>query len=229
MYILCVLYCVCTVPVYMYMYILYCVPVYMYIYNVYYIVYVQYMYVCTYPSLTERLLANITDYPKRIAPKVLYTPNNTVTNNIMEYANMTFEAIQLLLNMLEQVDNCSATFVGQNPPNGDLASQLDTIINNPLLGTLSGLDQSTLSNLESLLEVGSPRNIWNRTEELHEYVVLIEQYVGVVDWDVFLPIDTEEEVIDISFDKDLQTELGISSVFAGECGYGSRDYIHVYM
>ena len=175
----------------------------------------------------ERLLANVTDYPQRIAPKVLYTPNNTVTNNIMEYANVTFETIQLLLNMLEQIDNCSATFVNQNPPNGDLASQLDAVINNPLVGTLTGLDQNTLSNLQSLLEVGSPSNIWNRTEQLHKYVVLIEQYVGLVDWDIFVPMDTEDELIDISFDKELQTEMGISSVFAGGCGYRSHDYMYM--
>lgn len=161
-------------------------------------------------------MANLTNLPHKIAPKVLYSPNNTVTNNIMEYANMTFKAVQELLTVLEQIDNCSTSFVTDNPPDGELAEQLEAYLNSPLFSTLSGLNQATLESLQSLLVIGSSNNIWNRTEELHEYIVLIEKYIHVIDWDVFYPVNSEDEMIGISFDKGLQKELGMSSVFAGE-------------
>ena len=165
-------------------------------------------------------MANLTDYPDRIAPKILYSPNNTVTRSIMDYANITFEAIQVLLDTLELVDNCSSTFVTDNPPDSDLIGQLDTYINNPLVDTLSGVSQTTLSRLQALLEDGSPNNIWNRTADLHDNIVLIEEYIYLVDWDVFYPVGSENDMINISFNKNLQKDLGISSVFAGV----SHDY-----
>lgn len=134
----------------------------------------------------------------------------------MEYANITFESVQLLLDMLEQIDNCSSTFANDNPPDGPLVEALQSYLNTPIFNTLSGANQSVLTRLESLLESGSPDNIWNRTEELHEYVTLIEKYVGLVDWDVFYPVDSEDHIINISFDKELQKDLGMSSVFAGK-------------
>lgn len=160
-------------------------------------------------------MANLTNLPHKIAPKVLYSPNNTITNNIMEYANVTFEAIQEFLDVLQQIDNCSTAFVTLNPPDGELVEQVDAYLNTPLFSSLSGLDKTTVEGLQSLLDYGSSNNIWNRTEELHEYIGVIEEYIRVVDWDIFYPVDSEQDMIDISFDKNLQKELGMSSVFAG--------------
>ncbi len=138
----------------------------------------------------------------------------------MSYANITFEAVQILLDTLVLVDNCSSSFVTDNPPDSDLITQLDNYINNPLVDTLSGISQNTLGQLQALLQDGSSNNIWNRTAVLHDNIVLIEEYINLVDWDVFYPVDTEEDMIDISFNKDRQLDLGMSSVFAGM----SHDY-----
>ena len=134
----------------------------------------------------------------------------------MEYANGTFEAIQLLLDTLVQIDNCSTQFVNQNPPDGEVANRFREYLSDPTVLSLSGANSQMLTNLtNSLFKIGSPNNIWNLTEELHENVLMLEEASNLIDWDVFYPVESEEEMVRISFDKDLQKELGMSSVFAG--------------
>lgn len=161
------------------------------------------------------LRTNRTQTLDRISPKVLYTPNTTTTRDIIEKANLTFSAIDDILQWLEMIDNCSTYFTNQNPPDSDLVKQFRATLNNPLVSGLSGIDNNTLSTLNTLLKPNSPNNIWNLTKELHMYVEFIEEVVNLVDWNVYYPVDSEDEMTTISLDPDLQKKLGITTVFAG--------------
>ena len=113
------------------------------------------------------------------------------------------------------IDNCSTYFANQNPPESDVVKQFRAALNSPLVSGLSGIDNDTLSTLNTLLKPNSPNNIWNLTKELHMYVELIEEVANLVDWNVYYPVDTEDEMTTISLDTDLQKKLGITTVFAG--------------
>ena len=113
------------------------------------------------------------------------------------------------------IDNCSTYFANQNPPDSDLVKQFRATLNSPFVSSLSGIDNDTLSTLNTLLKPNSPNNIWNLTKELHMYVEFIEEIVNLVDWNVYYPVESEKEMTRISFDPDLQEKLGITTVFAG--------------
>lgn len=150
--------------------------------------------------------------PDKLAPKILYAPNTTTTRDIMYRANATFATIEFILDWMEQIDNCSQYFLeNTNASDPNIVATRNILKNISLANTNS----DTVQQLYDLLDEDNPNNLWHILEDISATSESIQKSIRYVDWDIFYPINSEEELLQIAKNQAKQKELGISSVFGG--------------
>jgi ABC-type multidrug transport system ATPase subunit len=176
----------------------------------------------------------------RASPKILYSPDTKVTREIMKRANFTFSTVEFILKLLKQVDNCTDFFLENVGPNNTYVNNVRNAIdllnsapnnltngntavmnivkaltNSSSLDVTSGNINSSLVTVRNLLDVDNPNNIWAVLTGVKETSATIQENIQMIDWDIFYPTDSEEDLVSLAFDKTRQSSLNISSVFAG--------------
>ena len=149
--------------------------------------------------------------PDQQTPKILYSPNTTSTRSIMHRANVTFATVEFVLNWMKQIDNCTDYFLNNiNESNVDIVRDytgriLKTQPNN-----------SNIQLIHDLVDVNSSNNIWNILHRVQSASENIQATIRLIDWDIFYPVENEQELVKLASNVSLQNEKGISFVFAGK-------------
>ena len=172
------------------------------------------------------------DSPSRVSLKILYTPQTNLTHSILEKANRTFETAVFFMDWAGQVANCSQFFLDNFPPNSTQVEQARQLIdllltlNSGAVGSIPAyqfnelaqnitLNNNTLLNARTLLNESAPGNIWEIMTRVHEESSSIHDSLATFDWDVFLPLPTEEAMEDLAANYTEQERRGISHIIAG--------------
>ena len=129
----------------------------------------------------------------------------------MHRANATFATIEFILDWMEQIDNCSQYFLQNTNATDPNIVVIRTILNSSLPNTNSG----AVRQIYDLLDEDNPNNLWHILEDISATSESIQNSIRYVDWDIFYPINSEEELLQIAENQAKQKELGISSVFGG--------------
>lgn len=146
--------------------------------------------------------------PDHLTPKILYAPNTTTTRDIMHRANTTFATIEFILEWMEQIDNCSQYFLENTN-----ASDPNIVATRTVLSNFTYIDAAR--QIHDFLDEDNPNNLWHTLEDISATSESIQRSIRYVDWDIFYPINSEEELLEIAGNEAKQKELGISSVFGG--------------
>lgn len=147
--------------------------------------------------------------PDKLAPKILYAPNTTTTRDIMYRANTTFATIEFILEWMEQIDNCSKYFLQNTNASDPTIVTIRSILSN----FSDNSDIDAVRQMQDLLDENNPNNLWHILEDVSATSESIQKSIRYVDWDIFYPINSEEELLQIAENQAKQKELGISSVF----------------
>lgn len=152
------------------------------------------------------------------APKILFTPNTSLTRSIMAKANRTFSAVEFVLRWTMQVRNCSQYFLEHYPPSSpDVVALQNTIQSLLSIPTLPANVRETLWQAQDMLDPGLPGNIWAVLIEMRDVSEMVDEILGKFDWDVFWPVHSEQEILDLASNTTAQRQRGMTSVFAGKC------------
>ena len=179
----------------------------------------MYTFIIVFPLLSLSIKDKNDDdvtIPKRIVPKILYSPNTTVTRSIMHKANITFSTIEFILSWLRQIDNCSQLFLettnASSPVIVSIRNYANTILQTS--GNNSTIQQIRLIN--QLLDPDNPNNLWNSLERVSATSQDIQGELLRLDWDIFYPVENQEKLVELATNMWRQKELNITSVFAGK-------------
>ena len=131
-----------------------------------------------------------------------------------------------------QVANCSQFFLDNFPPDSPQVEQARQLIDlmlaaNP--GTLGSIPTSPINQLSNnititndslykakkLLNESAPNNIWEIMTNVHDQAAGIHDALAKLDWDIFMPMPSEEAMEDLAADYAEQERKGITHVFAG--------------
>ena len=150
-----------------------------------------------------------------IAPKILYTPDNSFTRRIMSKANRTFASVEFVLQWTAQIRNCSEYFTTHYPPSSPTIQTTNNTIHALLsLGSLSYDARSTLLQAADLFNPNRPGNIWLVVKRASIASQQIEGLLGQFHWDVFTPVEREEDMEPLASNTTAQLERNMTSVFA---------------
>ena len=172
------------------------------------------------------------DTPSRVALKILYTPETNLTRSILKKANRTFETAVFFMDWSGQVANCSQFFLDNFPPNSTQVEQARQLIdlllaaNSGAVGTIPAyqfnelgqnisLNNDSLLHAKALLNESTPGNIWEIMTRVHEESAGIHDALATFDWDVFLPLPSEEAMEELASDYAEQEKREISHIVAG--------------
>ena len=167
-----------------------------------------------------------------IALKILYTPVTDLTRSILKKANRTFETAVFFMEWSGQVANCSQFFLDNFPPDSPQIVQARQIIdlllqaNEGAVGTipvsqLNSLGQNititnqSLLDAKTLLNESAPGNIWEVMTVVHDESAAIHDTLATFDWNVFMPLPTEEAMEALAADYEEQERKGITHIAAG--------------
>ena len=167
-----------------------------------------------------------------IALKILYTPVTNLTKSILQKANRTFETAVFFMDWSGQVANCSQFFLDNFPPDSPQIVQARQLIdlllqaNEGAVGTipvsqLNNIGQNITINEESLLDAkrllneSAPGNIWEIMTVVHNQSAAIHDVLATFDWDVFLPLPSEEAMEALAADYTEQDRRRITHIAAG--------------
>ena len=81
--------------------------------------------------------------------------------------------------------------------------------------TVSNVSLDTLMSTRNLLNISSPRNIWNVMTTAHNVSTRMYEGLSQLNWDVFMPAKDEEELESIAEDYQQRSNLGITYLVAG--------------
>ena len=132
--------------------------------------------------------------------------------------------MELLLNLTQQVDNCSTYFLERYPRNSTEIAALHNISGSLLAANVSlpGINREQLQEVDNLLNPRSPdkRSLWDLLENARDTAEQVEAMIGQFDWDVFQPVVSEAEM-----EKRARTTLplftrGDATVLAGVAFHG---------
>lgn len=73
----------------------------------------------------------------------------------------------------------------------------------------------SLLSARDLLNVSNPSNLWHIMSTIHSVSTSISKGLSSFNWDIFMPVDTEEELVALASDYQRQKELDITFVVAG--------------
>lgn len=175
---------------------------------------------------------SLDDTPEKVALKILYTPQTNLTHSILEKANRTFETAVFVMEWSGQVANCTQFFLDNFPPDSPQVVRTRQVIDALVAandGTAFPLPASSLNNVgqnititnqsliraKTLLNESAPGNIWETVTRVHEQAASIHDSLAIFDWDVFLPLPTEEAMEEMAADYTQQKRKGISHIIAG--------------
>ena len=175
---------------------------------------------------------SLDDTPNKISLKILYTPQTNLTHSILEKANRTFETAVFVMDWTGQVANCSQFFLDNFPPDSpqvEQARQLIDLMLSANSGPLASIPASQLNqfgqnititneslmNAKKLLNESAPGNIWEIMTLVHDQAAGIHDTLATFDWDVFLPLPTEEAMEELAADYGEQERRGITHIAAG--------------
>ena len=120
-----------------------------------------------------------------------------------------------MLSWAEQLENCSNYFLENYSPDSPLMVQLrdatGAILASP---EFLPIDRDAVRQMHDLLNPTRPGNIWELVLEIRDSAHMVAELIGIVNWDLFYPMDSEKEMVDVSGSVARRKELGISSVFA---------------
>lgn len=168
-------------------------------------------------SFNLYLLLTIIDHsdttyiPKRIVPKILYSPNNNITRSIMHKANVTFATVDFILSWMKQIDNCSQYFLS----NTNASTPFIVAVRNYTAAILKTRKDKNIQLVHDLVDPDSPNNLWGILTSVSTTSKSIQSDILRLDWDIFYPVDDTEKLIELASNTVLQNELNITSVFAG--------------
>ena len=74
---------------------------------------------------------------------------------------------------------------------------------------------STLRNLYYLLDINAKDNIWKRLDDVIERSNSTLEFISLFDWDIFMAVDDEETIEQLSMNYDERQKRNISFVYAG--------------
>lgn len=80
---------------------------------------------------------------------------------------------------------------------------------------LPNISLDALKNVQDLLNISKPNNLWSIMSTIHNLSISIRDSVSKFDWDVFLPMENETELEKLAGDYQRQNEMGITYVVAG--------------
>ena len=80
---------------------------------------------------------------------------------------------------------------------------------------LPDVSLDTLIGARDLLNSSQPNNIWSIMTTVHDTSAGIRDALMQFDWDIFLPLESEEEMESLAGDYPKQEDLGINYVLAG--------------
>ena len=72
-----------------------------------------------------------------------------------------------------------------------------------------------LLSARDLLNTSNPSNLWSIMNTIHNVSTSISEGLSSFNWDIFMPVDTEEELVFLASDYQRQKELGITFIVAG--------------
>lgn len=167
-----------------------------------------------------------------MALKILYTPQTNLTHSILEKANRTFETAVFFMDWSGQVANCSQFFLDNFPPNSTQVEQARQLIdllltaNSGVIGSIPAsqfnelgqnitITNESLLNAKKLLNDSAPGNIWEIMTRVHKESAAIHNTLATFDWDVFLPLPTEEAMEDLAGNYTEQERRQITHIVAG--------------
>ena len=152
------------------------------------------------------------------APKILFTPNTPLTRSIIAKANRTFASVEFILSWTRQIRNCSQYFLEHYPPySPDVVTLRNTIHTLLSLPALPANARQTLEQADDMLNPDKPDNIWLLLQQMQYIAERVEEVLAGFDWDVFWPVDSQQEILDLASNATAQLARGMNSVFAGEC------------
>ena len=188
------------------------------------------------PSLSSAQYENeggsLDDTPTRVSLKILYTPQTNLTHSILEKANRTFETAVFIMDWSGQVANCSQFFLDNFPPNSSQVEQVRQLIdflltaNNGAVGSIPAyqfnelgqnitITNESLLNAKTLLNESAPGNIWEIMTRVHRESASIHDTLATFDWDVFVPLPTEEAMEALAANYTEQKRRSITHIAAG--------------
>ena len=131
-----------------------------------------------------------------------------------------------------QVANCSQFFLDNFPPNSSQVEQARQLIdlllavNSGAVGTIPAyqfnelgqnisLNDESLLNAKALLNESTPGNIWEIMTRVHEVSANIHDALATFDWDVFLPLPSEEAMEELAGNYVEQERREITHIIGG--------------
>lgn len=88
----------------------------------------------------------------------------------------------------------------------------DGCCHTPLFANFSS---DTLLQTQDLLNESNPNNIWSIMSTVHNASASIRDGLAKFDWDIFMPMENEQELEALAGDYQKQDDLGITYVIAG--------------
>lgn len=79
----------------------------------------------------------------------------------------------------------------------------------------SNVSVDTLIKAQDLLNVSQPNNIWSIMSTVYNVSTNLRDGLAKFDWDIFLHMESEQELEELAGDYQQQDELGITYVIAG--------------
>lgn len=154
-------------------------------------------------------------FASQVTPKILYSPNTARTREIITRANRTFAMFGFMRDWADQLDNCSTYFLEHYSPDSPLVVQLRSATGTLLTSSqFLPIDRAMLQEVYDLLDPYQPGNVWELVRGVRDGARAVKNLIGVVDWDLFYPMESEADMIKVSGSVARRKELGMSSVFA---------------
>ena len=133
----------------------------------------------------------------------------------MTKANRTFATVNFVLQWTSQIRNCSEYFTAHYPPTSPaIQTTNNTILALLQLDSLSNNAQSTLLQAADLFNPNRPNNIWQVVQRASAASQQIDDLLKQFHWDVFTPVEREEDMEPLASNSTAQLERNITTVFA---------------
>jgi hypothetical protein len=149
-----------------------------------------------------------------LSPKIFFTPDTPCTRSIIHRANRTIAVAGILVAWSHSVTTCSA-YLLRNDTRSTIITAVDELVNVTRdnqtalpegVDDMVGVIGENLTQLQEALDPANPNNLWFTLQDVHDGAQQIEESMRAINWDIFTPISSQEEMVDRAEDYEWQDQ-----------------------